>query len=215
MTFLTSFDRELGLMVLENHDHDYDAQLHAIHELLALHRGDAVHYSERIREAEDFARAATGAHAERAVDETVELLHHSVYRDAAHSMAAVGMLAPFVESLLFHAFLGIGEHFKAPTLPNPSHARWMLKAQDQWDCHCDASGRINLVQGVLDLGRKIGMDTELTADLEATLSALFKYRNAMFHEGFEWTTLGRTTFAAAAAAWPAAWFSQATSGGDP
>ena len=36
----------------------------------------------------------------------VDHLHQSVFQDAAHSMAAVGMLAPFVESLFKQAFPG-------------------------------------------------------------------------------------------------------------
>ncbi len=216
MTFLASFDdRELAFMVLENRDHDYDAQLRAIRELLSLHRRDSIRYGEGIQEAEDFAKTASGAHADRAVDETIDLLHHSVYRDAAHSMAAVGMLAPFLESLFLHAFLGIGEHFKARSLPSPQHPRWTLKAKDQWDCHIDAAGGTNIVRGISDIARAIGLAAELPADLEVTLTALFRYRNAMFHEGFEWKSARRTMFAKAAAAWPAVWFSQATNGGDP
>jgi hypothetical protein len=37
----------------------------------------------------------------------------------------------------------------------------------------------------------------------------------MFHQGFEWSESERAKFAKATAAWPAEWFSQATSGGEP
>src|SRR3989442_3103051 len=46
-----------------------------------------------------------------AVDEWVDLLHDSVYQRATHSMAAVRMLAPLVESMFFVAFYKVREHF--------------------------------------------------------------------------------------------------------
>lgn len=45
-----------------------------------------------------------GDTASGAVDQWVSVLHDSVYQRAAHSMAAVGMLAPLVESMFDEAF---------------------------------------------------------------------------------------------------------------
>jgi hypothetical protein len=208
-------DRELAFMVLDNENHDYDAQLRAIHELLTLRRRDARAFGARVRDLERFAAAATGTVAERAVDETVEHYHHSVYRDAAQSMAAVGMLAPFVETLFVHGFQGVEKQAAAHALSMPAHPRWALKPKRRWDCHFDQTGGKNIVGGILDLAEAIDLAWELPSDLRATLAALFRYRNAMFHQGFEWTPDERAEFAADKAEWPAGWFTMSTSGGEP
>src|SRR5688500_16028717 len=86
---------------------DLDAQLHAIHALLAGHRAADRHLTDEIERLADQARKATGFANELAVDEWVDALHTSVYQDAAHSLAAVGMLAPLIESILAQSFYGI------------------------------------------------------------------------------------------------------------
>ncbi len=50
-------------------------------------------------------------------------------------------------------------------------------------------------------------------DLEATLAALFAYRNEMFHFDFEWSTKELERFERSR--WPCDWFSRATSNGRP
>lgn len=208
-------DRDLGFMVLDNENHDYDAQLRAIHELLSLHRRDSRAFGEQVREVEDFARNATGAAAQRAVDETVEHYHHSVYRDAAQSVAAIAMLAPFVESLFDHAFRGVETFAAGRGLAFAAHARWCLKPEKRWDCHFDGTGGRNIVAGILDLAAAAGVRDELPADLDDTLAALFRYRNALFHQGFEWKPQERAKFGVERAAWPSAWFDAAKTGGEP
>lgn len=61
----------------------------------------------KIQALDAFARKSTGLRNDRAVDEWVDLLHASTYQSAANSMAAVGMLAPLIESLFYQAFQGI------------------------------------------------------------------------------------------------------------
>ena len=50
--------------------------------------------SDRIKEADEGARRTKGRANDHAVDVWVELAEMSCYQDAAHSMAAVGMIAP-------------------------------------------------------------------------------------------------------------------------
>jgi hypothetical protein len=208
-------DRDFAFMVLDNLSHDYDAQLRAIHELLSLHRRDTLRFGDQIRALEWSAATSAGLAADRAVDETVDHYHHSVYRDAAFSMAAVGMLAPFVESLFVHAFNGLRALFNRNGLTSPAHPRWSLPADRRWDCRVDQHGRRGIAKGIPDLAKAIGLRAEMPADVEPTLEALFRYRNAMFHLGLEWPTDERAAFVGLMANWPAAWFSQATSGGEP
>ncbi|MCY4578661.1 MAG: hypothetical protein OXD31_06390 [Chloroflexi bacterium] len=72
----------------------HGAQLVAIRDLLDRQERADRELSDRIEEADEVARRARGRANEHAVDVWVELAEMSCYRDTAHSMAAVGMLAP-------------------------------------------------------------------------------------------------------------------------
>ncbi len=60
--------------------------------------------SDRIDKVGELAIQTRGTANERAVDEWVRLVRDSCQQDAAHSMAAVGMIAPFIESVFGYAF---------------------------------------------------------------------------------------------------------------
>ena len=86
---------------------DYDAQLLAIRSLLFRQERADQELSDRIGKVGKVARQTSGIASDCAVDEWVDLAHSSCYQDAAHSMAAVGMIAPFIESIFQHASPGI------------------------------------------------------------------------------------------------------------
>jgi hypothetical protein len=141
-------------------------------------------------------------------------LHESVYQDAAHSMAAVGMLAPFVESLFYQAFHGIHCRFYSGNIHPSNDQRWQQSVSDQWDCHFvwnkNRRDR-NLVNGIMQLANAVELSRHLPDDLEKVLSALFEYRNKMFHCGFEWSSedLERFHRRIKQGEWPVEWFSTA------
>jgi hypothetical protein len=201
-------DREVGLIVLA--DIDYEAQLSAVHAL--LHRQDTANQSlkDEIVKIEAFAKKSSGLLNQRAADEWVEHLHASVYQDAAHSMAAVGMLAPLFESILCQSFNGIRRILETEAIPLSSHARWQRSSKEQWDCHFvfTPEGRAkNLVAGVSQLAEAVGLTAHLPKELTPTLGALFAYRNKMFHFGFEWPIVERERFQKQTSDWPSDWFS--------
>ncbi|MES2032372.1 MAG: hypothetical protein V4477_24620 [Pseudomonadota bacterium] len=208
-------DRDLASQLLDSLD--YDAQLRAIHALLGRHRRAAEELSESINELDDFARRTSGLVNQRAVDDWVDHLHDSVFQDAAHSMAAVGMLAPFVEALFKQAFPGIKLLLDQRCLTPSPHSRWSMKTDVRWDCRFTSPRRRDLVLGIVELADATGLSAELPARLPATLSALFGYRNKMFHFGFEWPESERQSFARRIldVGWPADWFGRATTGGEP
>jgi hypothetical protein len=219
---------QLGLPEISNRDAasmllpdlDYDAQLIAIHNALMLHRDANAQLENELKQLEEYARSTSGFRSERAVDEWVDRLHGSVYRDAAHSMAAVGMIAPLVESVFYQAFQNIRQQFFVEDTPHQAHARWELSAKDRWDCHYAwNNGRRsrNLVDGVIQLADATGLTPHLPRDLQPLLQALFEYRNKMFHCGFEWPIEERARFERriAQSGWPADWFTRVTSGGSP
>lgn len=199
---------------------DYDAQLYAIRTLLQRHREADQQLVDEIKRLEVRANELHGEANEYAVAFLIDHYHGSVYQDAAHSMAAVGMLAPFVESIFYHAFQGIRQQTQSGLGAISSHDRWQQPTEDQWDCHFvwkrgKRSG--NLVEGILQLSEATGLHTYLPATLRHTLQALFEYRNKMFHCGFEWPVHERAGFQRriAESGWPTDWFATATHGGKP
>lgn len=165
-------------------DFNHGAQLVATRNLLYRHKRADRDLSDRIKQADEVARQARGRASEHAVDVCVELAEMSCYQDAAHSMAAVSMLAPLIESVFQTAFHSIGNK-----LPD-------------W----------NLVENIVKRVEEVGLKEYLPEDLEQTLDALFKYRNKMFHGGFEWSSKELKNFEGLLEKdrWLSGWFSLAT-----
>ena len=143
---------------------DYGAQFLAIRRLLYIHEQDRKHLHEEIEEMREFADTSSGDANWMAADEWSGLCYMSCYQDAAHSMAAAGMIAPFIESVFQHAF--------------PTESEEILYGKE--------FSRVSMDEKVMTLVEKVGIGEHMPSDLKLTLSALFTYRNKMFHHGFEW-----------------------------
>jgi hypothetical protein len=135
-------------------------------------------------------------------------------------MSAVGMLAPLIETIFYQCFQGIGKQFYPATQPCKTHDRWNASHGIQWDCHfVVAKGRIHkdIVKGIFQLSDAVGLSERFPSDLKAVLSALFAYRNSMFHHGFEWPVEERERFAKRIhnEGWSKEWFSVATNNDNP
>ena len=215
--FLSGFDdRDLGFFLFDYPD--YEAQLAAIRSMVRLRKQADQEFDRELKEIEEFTKRAKGSASEQAVNEWVDHLHGSVYQDAAHSMAAVGMLAPFFESLFTQGFLGIERRFKAQGVKLAAHKRWKMPPKRRWDCHyVSSSKRPNLVAGIFELATITDLAPHLPPRLRPTLNALFGYRNENFHNGFEWPPAKRAAFEKRIKSemWDASWFSKSTTGGDP
>lgn len=194
---------------------DYESQLIAIVELLSSHRRAEEEIDAKIKRAEGCARRARSEHA---TDLWIEHLYQSSYQAAAHSMAAIGMIAPLVESIFDHTFREIGR-LTENCPPLSEHHRLGVSNADEkkWNCRWVADEknkwRKNVVGGVVQLADATGLVRNLPPEFERTLSALVAYRNKMFHFGFEWPVEGRRDFEKrlCASGWPAEWFSNSTS----
>lgn len=73
---------------------DYDSQLRAIRSLLDQHKKNEERRAGEIQELDHEILHLTDVQGQWASDDRSDMLHTSVYADAAHSMAAIGMLAP-------------------------------------------------------------------------------------------------------------------------
>ncbi|AHD03186.1 hypothetical protein [Leisingera methylohalidivorans] len=140
----------------------------------------------------------------------------SVFMDSAHSMSAVGMLAPFIESLFVAIFEGLRKRHGAAA-EDTRHQR----ADDQfWNPQIvfrSEGPRDDLVAGIDQLAESCGLKPYLPADYRKTLSALFAYRNNMLHNGFEWPADAIKKFSnrIASEKWPEDWFTGADRDGQP
>ena len=171
---------------------DYYWQFSVACAMLRRHILDRERLETEIQEMEKESNREVGERNHIAEERREYLLHVSIYQDAAHSMAAVGMLVPMLESALKDACGLIGQ-----SLPRP-------KKQ---------SGGI--VADFMTIATKNGILKYLPPDLRKTLEALFEYRNKMFHWGFEWPLDQTHKFAKRLNCWPAGWFEKAETGSDP
>jgi hypothetical protein len=192
---------------------DWDSQLMAIHELLRLQRSAEAKLFNDIDDLDKLARKSSGAYADHVVDDWVDHVHGSVFQGAAHSLSAVGMLAPFAESLFCNAFLGIRDLLTRCALPLNSNARSALAADKEWDAHFDNGGHTNLVEGIMSLATVTGIDTYFPVDFRKSITALFSYRNKNLHYGFEWPQIEREKFWVRIAneGWQSSWFEHSSS----
>ena len=171
---------------------DYRSQIDTVKALCTRLNESEDALAERIRLAQQYARETPGCANELATEEWVYLSHVSVYQGAAHSIAAVSMLAPLIESAFKDVFLKI----KRP-IPFP---------EDQ---------TAGLVADLLKVAGEEGLTVGyLPDDLRRTLEAIFEYRNKMLHCGFEWPSDEIRKFDARRKSWPCAWFEHSSLGND-
>lgn len=201
-------------------ERDLEAQLLAIRAVLGRNREADEALASAIKTLDEQIRQATGQHAEHLEDEWVDLAHGSVFQDAAHSMAAVGMLAPFIESLFASIFRALREHQSENQSGVTDELRTQVSQNEFWNPHFvfESGGRRkDLVAGIAQLAKSTALANFLPDDYEKTLSALFVYRNKMFHHGFEWPVEERRKFHEGIRknGWPSSWFRMSTSNDQP
>ena len=171
---------------------DYHSQIDAIGALCARLNQSEDELADKILETREYAEQVSGDANEFATEEWVYLSHMSVFQGAAHSMAAVSMLAPLIES----AFKDVCLKIKRPTrLPEGQTG--------------------GLVADFMKVAREEGLTVDyLPDDLRPTLEAIFEYRNKMLHCGFEWPSDEIGKFDARRKSWPCAWFKYSLLGDD-
>ena len=202
-------------------DFDPNAQLLAIKGLLQRNQDADQDLAATIRRYEEHAKKIDRVWPSLAHDPCADIYCESVYQDAAHSMSAVGMLAPFLESAIYQCFLALGASFPQDVYGYPCHARWQHPSTKKWDCHhvlpTGAKAYRNVVDGTSELAAATGLDVKLPADFGKMFHALIAYRNAMFHNGLEWPSAEREKLRDLITAknWPSDWFDVATSGDEP
>ena len=99
----------------------------------------------RIEALVEESKSVAGANAELVVDQWVDSVHRSVYQDAAHSLAAVGMLAPLLESVLVQSFTALRRKLEGHV--TFVHSRFADGDKRAWDCHYHRGNRRKWMRG--------------------------------------------------------------------
>ena len=209
-------NRDLAMYVIG--ERDLETQLLAITSLLCRNQQEDEALAAKIKHLDEDVRAYARGNAMYQMyleDRWGDALHHSVFQDAAHSMAAVGMLAPFVESLFASIFSGLRREYKqGSNNTSPDDPRIAASQNEFWDPRFvfNRGGRSrDIVAGIEQLARTTGLSEYLPSGYGGMLSALFKYRHKMFHLGFEWPEAERSKFdGLRSREWPLEWFRTAT-----
>ena len=214
-------NRDLAMYVIG--ERDLEAQLLAITSLLCRNQQEDEALAAKIKQLDEDVRAYARGNAMYQMyleDRWGDALHHSVYQDAAHSMAAVGVLAPFIESLFASIFSGLREYEQSNNNSSPDDPRITASQNEFWDPRFvfnRGGRRRDIVAGIKQLARTTGLSEYLPSGYVKMLLALFKYRHMMFHLGFEWPKDERMNFdrRVKSGEWPAEWFRKATRGDKP
>ena len=160
---------------------DYVSQLQAARQLLVRNEQADARLSNEIEETQRWASASSSDDRDVAFVHTIDLIAESIYQQVAHSMAAVGVVAPVIEAVFKDAVRRAGEE-----LPPR-----------------------NFVERLPEIINRTGMNDYLHDEIAVTMEALFRYRNTLFHWGFEWPADECEKFQNAMNGWPLGWFSVA------
>jgi len=199
---------------------DYDAQLHAIREEIKNKRNREQIALKRIENAEKIPKDSIRSTWDQiqAEDEFLDSCELYTYQSAAHSASATGMLAPFIESI----FRKLGQtgpsHLEPANLPLNNLKRKNFSSTEQfWDCtkYIESERhKEDIASGINQIGRHTGIFNRGQTKI---ITALFKYRNFIFHNGIEWPPEKLKEFEKFIhdQNFPDRWFSQARSGDVP
>lgn len=233
MIDLTTY--ELGLSFISSgflnesneNDKDISRQLNAIKRLLRMHGAKSRDLRKNLKN-----NQVKG----EIIDDWDQLYHdiwgnnflNSIYDEAAFSMSAVGMLAPFVESMMHSLFINFGkehDHSKSiipqinvnrisPQNGRPSNKRWDVRY-----FYDDESGKYSnaIAKGIIQLSEITKIIQQLTSQEKSAILLLFEYRHFMFHNGFEWPQYIKNKFLKKCTQynWSAKWYTTSKQGKEP
>ncbi|WP_180575542.1 hypothetical protein [Agrobacterium vitis] len=93
------------------HDIDWQAQLLAVRQMISRNRQAGEAFSKAIKDDAAELEAYNGPHRYHYEDQHTDMKFEASYRDAAESMAAIGMIAPMIESTFGQALAALGNMY--------------------------------------------------------------------------------------------------------
>lgn len=215
-------NRDQALFLIDQLDLDW--QLVAIKGMLCQNREAEAQVAKNIKALDTQIRNCADGDEEYQMhleNHWLDTVHETVFQGAAHSMSAVGMLAPFIESLIVSVFQGLRERLQANKISVNESIRGLSSTAKFWDprwvCDDKKWQKLGLVHGTTQLADALGLSSFLPDGFKPMHAALTAYRNRMFHNGFEWPLDKRKKFGELikTEGWPREWFSRSTSDDDP
>lgn len=182
------------------HNIDWQSQLEAVRLMLSRNRAAGKAFTKAINEDEAEIQVYAGNHHSHWIDHNNDMKYESVYRDAAESMAAIGMIAPLVESTIGQALAALGDMYDRHGIRLVEHDRWKRAGSHnlRWNCQYyfnkDNKPQNNIILGLPQLVGACDLKKFLPPEFTTWFEAMFTYRNFMFHGGFEWTIERRDLF---------------------
>jgi hypothetical protein len=199
-------------------ERNFDMAWRALDTLVADTRGINRRVVAELEEIGRHCREAEGEEAALLNGDYIDHGMRSIFVDAALSHAVVAGLASFMEGVLRSGFLSISGR-ALPNVLTPlrqnGNPRWRKSGASFWDprvvVHASREGG-GLVGGTLQLVRALEVEDLFPADFERLLGALFGFRHAAMHNGYEWPTEERLAFRQRSTeqGWPEDWFAWAT-----
>ena len=196
---------------------DWESQVRAVRTVLSRNSKASAAAQEYIDELK-----ATGR-GQRDEDDLLDALSQATFDDGANSMAAIGMVAPMVESLFSQAFSSLGLLYAEKGMEPPDDERWSVAGshEHRWNCqyyfkNVDEPPRQDIISGIVQISRASGLKNYITKADFVWIRAMLTYRNFMFHNGLEWSPQRRADFVKVMKEqkWEH-FFSFAKTGGDP
>lgn len=160
---------------------DYGSQLQAVRQLLVRNEKADARLTHEIEGTQWWASVSSEGDSDVAFVYTIDLISESTFQRVAHSMAAIGVIAPIIEAVFKDAARRSGE--KLPPR--------------------------NFMEQLPEIVIRTGMSAYLPDDFAITREAIFQYRNKLFHWGFEWPAGECERFQNAVNKWPPGWFAVA------
>jgi len=194
-------------------NNDIYSQVHAVQRLnnyLLKERDD---HSKHIEECKNQVKNSRGIENYFMESDLIDEYHLSSYYSIARSICVVGITAPGYESIFNEIFCNIMKIFGEKTLNNKFN-RSKLSPSKRWDCHfyIDDSGaeKKGLNVGIIHLLSETSFIDFLPSDFSLILDALFSYRNAVMHNGFDWPEQEVLKFTTRKKNWPNSWIGVTT-----
>ncbi|MBP9225574.1 MAG: hypothetical protein KBF76_17005 [Verrucomicrobiales bacterium] len=194
---------------------DHVAHLRTIRSLVSClaewHQG----YSRRLDEAIDAEMSEDGGYPE--TDPVGLAIHEMEFVHAAQSLAFITTIAAFVESLFKECLPAMGGSFKGSYLEvHPRFIRYGEANPSFWDPTKPTTKGDKIATMIREILEGSGLIRFMIPDFTRVLDAIFKYRNQMVHNGYEWSPAERKKFARTIEdeGW-SEWFSISTVDGAP
>lgn len=199
-------------------NNDIYCQVHAIQRMNKYLLSESKDHHYEIEELKKNVKNSSGIQGCFLEDELISEYQFASYYAIARSMCVVGITTSGYESVFCEVFGNIKNIFGEGLLNNKCN-RSLLKPAKRWDCHFYIGDNVSEKKGLGTGIQQLLIETELAkflpSNMNLILDALFSYRNAVMHNGFDWPEVELENFTSRKNNWPSEWIGVTTSHENP